>query len=434
LKLLMSAPGNRFTRTAASTLAAAVLLSSSGAAAPVSFRNDVMAVLSKAGCNSGPCHGNQNGKASFKLSLRGEDPELDLKALTRDMFARRVNPNDPDQSLMLLKATAQLAHEGGLRLRQDSGEYALIRDWIVSGATDDPDDAPKLERIEVMPTEKILGEPVKTIALRAKATFSDGTQRDVTRLAVYEPANSFVKVAPDGVVEREALAKQPCWFAISDSNGLFALRSSRRPRLRLEQTAPEQLHRRAGICQTAHAADEPVRVVHGHRILATRLSRFARYPAHGGGGARLRHGKRSPEKDEAHRSAAGPAGVRRFLGAQVVGHSAQRRKGPRPKGHSGVSRLDPPEPRGEQTDGPVRARDRFPPAAARIRIRRPAFIAPIAMPPTRSEAVAQLSWARAPAMRQVPTITYDRWTQADYYDWADVFARVNTGAVRTIAA
>src|SRR5688572_28125414 len=36
---------------------------------PVSFRNDVMAVLSKAGCNLGTCHGNANGKGGFKLSL-----------------------------------------------------------------------------------------------------------------------------------------------------------------------------------------------------------------------------------------------------------------------------------------------------------------------------------------------------------------------------
>jgi len=88
----------------------------------VSFRNDVMAVLSKAGCNAGACHGNQNGKAGFKLSLRGEDAEFDLGALTRDMFARRVDPADPEQSLILLKATTQLAHEGGLRFRTDSPE------------------------------------------------------------------------------------------------------------------------------------------------------------------------------------------------------------------------------------------------------------------------------------------------------------------------
>ena len=39
-----------------------------------SFSADVMAVLSKAGCNAGTCHGNQNGKGGFKLSLRGQDP------------------------------------------------------------------------------------------------------------------------------------------------------------------------------------------------------------------------------------------------------------------------------------------------------------------------------------------------------------------------
>src|SRR6476661_3025722 len=93
----------------------------------VSFRNDVMAVLSKAGCNAGTCHGNKNGKAGFKLSLRGQDPELDWLALTRDTFGRRSNPFEPDKSLLLLKPTGQLAHEGGLRLRKDSEEYQIVR-------------------------------------------------------------------------------------------------------------------------------------------------------------------------------------------------------------------------------------------------------------------------------------------------------------------
>jgi hypothetical protein len=165
----------------------------------VSFRNEVMAVLSKAGCNSGPCHGNQNGKAGFKLSLRGEDAEFDHQALTRDMFARRVNPNDPDQSLVLLKATAQLAHEGGLRFRQDSPEYALLRRWIASGAADDPGSAPKLTRLEVSPTDRILVEPAKEVQLRVHAFFSDGVERDVTSLAVYEPASTSLKVSHDGL-------------------------------------------------------------------------------------------------------------------------------------------------------------------------------------------------------------------------------------------
>jgi hypothetical protein len=175
-----------------------------GSPSPVSFRNDVMAVLSKAGCNAGACHGNQNGKAGFKLSLRGEDAEFDLKALTRDMFARRVDPNDPDQSLVLLKATTQLAHEGGLRFRKDSLEYVILQRWIAGGAQDDAGKAPRLHRLEVMPRDKILIEPVKEMSLAVRALFSDGTRRDVTSLAVYEPASTFVKVSHDGLVTRDA--------------------------------------------------------------------------------------------------------------------------------------------------------------------------------------------------------------------------------------
>src|SRR5262245_57890428 len=83
------------------------------AAESVSFRNDVMAVLSKAGCNQGACHGNANGKNGFKLSLRGEDPTWDFAALTHDTFGRRINRLDPAASLILLKATGSVPHEGG---------------------------------------------------------------------------------------------------------------------------------------------------------------------------------------------------------------------------------------------------------------------------------------------------------------------------------
>src|SRR5579884_3841512 len=76
------------------------------AQAPVSFRNEVMAVLSRAGCNQGTCHGNLNGKGGFKLSLRGQDPERDLAALTRDLMGRRADREQPAESLILQKATA----------------------------------------------------------------------------------------------------------------------------------------------------------------------------------------------------------------------------------------------------------------------------------------------------------------------------------------
>ena len=170
---------------------------------PVSFRNDVIPVLSKAGCSLGTCHGNKYGKGGFKLSLRSQDPDLDLLALTRDAAARRVNEMEPDRSLMLLKPTTQVPHEGGLRFKKDSDEYRILRDWIAQGCRDDAETAPKLARIEVSPREQVLTEPKREVQLSAKASFSDGSSRDITSVAVYEPANTLVKVSHDGLVQSD---------------------------------------------------------------------------------------------------------------------------------------------------------------------------------------------------------------------------------------
>src|SRR2546429_7467928 len=107
------------------TMIFCLFVSSPGSAQQVSFRNDIMAVLSRAGCNQGTCHGNQNGKNGFKLSLRGEDPAFDFAALTRDTHGRRTNPHRPADSLILLKAVAAVPREGGKRFGKDSPEYDL---------------------------------------------------------------------------------------------------------------------------------------------------------------------------------------------------------------------------------------------------------------------------------------------------------------------
>jgi hypothetical protein len=154
-----------------------------------------MAVLSKAGCNQGTCHGNQNGKNGFKLSLRGEDPLWDLDALTRDGFGRRVEPGAADASLLLLKATGSIPHEGGRRFDKASSEYALLRQWIADGARDDPPNDPLLQRIEIEPAGPILIEPPHQVQLHVRAYFSDGSTRDVTRSAVYEVSNQAATVS-----------------------------------------------------------------------------------------------------------------------------------------------------------------------------------------------------------------------------------------------
>lgn len=168
----------------------------------VSFNNDVMAVLSKAGCNLGVCHGNQNGKGGFKLSLRGQDPAADWLALSRDQFARRSDRLAPERSLLLLKPTVQVAHQGGRRFTVGSTEYEVLRRWIAAGMPADPPDTLRLERLEVAPNEKVIVEPDDSVSLRVIAEFTDGSRRDVSHLAVYEAAMPTVEISHEGLVRR----------------------------------------------------------------------------------------------------------------------------------------------------------------------------------------------------------------------------------------
>lgn len=172
-------------------------------AADISFKNDVQAAIAKAGCNLGNCHGNATGKGGFKMSLRGDDTDYDFAALVQDVSGRRVNLLEPERSLLLQKATQALAHEGGKRFDKNSWEYAVLRDWIAQGARRHTPGEPELQKLEVTPREQILMEPAAVVQLKATATFSDGTQKDVTKLAVYEPAQvGLIKVSKEGRVEK----------------------------------------------------------------------------------------------------------------------------------------------------------------------------------------------------------------------------------------
>jgi hypothetical protein len=173
-------------------------------AADVSFRNDVMAVLSKAGCNQGTCHGNARGKGGFQLSLRGQDPANDFQVLTRDWLTRRTNVAEPDQSLLLLKATMQMAHEGGLRFREDSDEYRTLRDWIAAGLPDDTAAMPRLTSLDVSPAAVLLEAPQWEQPLRVRARFSDGRERDLSSRAVYEIGSPIVEVTREGVIRGQS--------------------------------------------------------------------------------------------------------------------------------------------------------------------------------------------------------------------------------------
>ncbi len=200
----------RFPGPALSAAVWTVVFATSASAAegpdpPVSFRTDVMAVLSKAGCNMGVCHGNKFGKGGFKLSLRGEDPAWDFAVLSRDQTGRRINPLEPDASLALLKPTMQVPHEGGRRFTLSSPEYALFRRWIAAGLPADPQGAPTLQELAVEPRDIVVAEPEQRVQLHVTAIFSDGARRDVSGLAVYDLSNQMADVGHDGLVQRRGM-------------------------------------------------------------------------------------------------------------------------------------------------------------------------------------------------------------------------------------
>ena len=164
------------------------------AAAPISYIRDVTPVLSKLGCNQGTCHGSKDGKNGFKLSLRGYDPIYDLRALTDDHAARRVNLASPDDSLMLLKATGAVPHVGGQVTKQDSVQYAIMRRWIVEGAKLDLD-SPRVAKIEVQPVNPIIQMIGAKQQMRVVATYTDGATKDVTAESFLETGNMEVAVS-----------------------------------------------------------------------------------------------------------------------------------------------------------------------------------------------------------------------------------------------
>lgn len=167
----------------------------------VTFERDVMAVLSKAGCNAGTCHGNVNGKGGFFLSLRGQDALFDYQQLAQADAGRRVNRLFPEQSLAILKATAQVPHEGGKRFDKASPEYEILTKWIGEGVANVNSAAPQVISLEATPLDSVLWQPDRELALNVVAHFSDQSQRDVTRLAVYEPSDPQVQVTADGIVQ-----------------------------------------------------------------------------------------------------------------------------------------------------------------------------------------------------------------------------------------
>ena len=153
----------------------------------VDFIRDVEPIMAKVGCNMGTCHGAQQGRKGFKLSLRGYDPLYDYRALVDDVSGRRFNRAKPSDSLMLLKPTQGVPHEGGFLFDEESRAYKVIEQWIAEGCKFS--EATRPVRIQLLPASPVLERSGQTQQLQAIAHYDDGSSRDVTREAIFEVSN-----------------------------------------------------------------------------------------------------------------------------------------------------------------------------------------------------------------------------------------------------
>jgi hypothetical protein len=169
----------------------------------VSFINDVSPIFTMSGCAGSNCHGSIRGQRGFKLSLFGNDPQLDFESVT-NVKAKRIDRTDAAKSLLLMKATTETPHGGGFRFAPDSLQYRVLKEWIAQGAPFDAGQTPRIVSLNVYPEERLLVGKGAKQQLVAVAKYSDGSLRDVTHLAQYT-ANDPDTVRVNSKGELEAI-------------------------------------------------------------------------------------------------------------------------------------------------------------------------------------------------------------------------------------
>jgi hypothetical protein len=166
----------------------------------IDFERHVMGLLGRMGCNSGSCHGSFQGRGGLRLSLFGYDPEKDYLALSRDLEGRRINRAEPDASLVLLKPAGLLPHGGYKRFDRHSRSYEMLRQWIAEGAVWHPGSG-EVRALNVVPSEYAFAKPGLAGQLKIEAAFADGSREDVTALCDFRTNDDAVaEVNPDGAV------------------------------------------------------------------------------------------------------------------------------------------------------------------------------------------------------------------------------------------
>lgn len=166
----------------------------------VDFERHVAPLLLKHGCNAGACHGATEGQAGFRLSLFGQNPQLDFRSITSAQ-SQRIDRNNASQSLLLQKSTALVEHGGGERFRTDSTEYKVLLRWIEQGVPNDPGNG-ELASLEVLPAKIVLTDDHPAAEIQVLATYADGDRADVTELSELHVNDGSVASLQSGLLVR----------------------------------------------------------------------------------------------------------------------------------------------------------------------------------------------------------------------------------------
>lgn len=181
---------------------------------PLNFTNDIVPILTKHGCNGGGCHGKNNGRGGFAISLFGFDPQMDFDAIIKDGRGRRVFPAAPTESLLLKKPLAQVPHGGGKRLDEGDPSYERLLRWVETGTPWGQAETKSLVRVEVLPELRALGRNQQQQVI-VTAVYSDGSRRDVTPLTSFRTNDpAIATVDENGLVTTQSRVGETAIVAI----------------------------------------------------------------------------------------------------------------------------------------------------------------------------------------------------------------------------
>lgn len=166
----------------------------------VDFEKHVVGLFGKVGCNTGSCHGSFQGKNGFRLSLFGYEAEKDGFAVAREFNGRRIDLSNPDGSLLLTKSAGLGEHAGGRKFSPGSWQYRLVREWIEKGAQFQKGSG-AIKSMKVIPSEIVFTKPGEKAKIQTTVTFADDTTETMTLLSEFRSLDDAVaEINPDGEI------------------------------------------------------------------------------------------------------------------------------------------------------------------------------------------------------------------------------------------